>query len=331
MIGAFAALLLQAAPALPGSWDLPATRACSADEVRELTAAPDAADMPFRLTCRATLNGRPILRRVLIEGAEASGAGVDCGGGGIGRPGARTTTRTPTVAVWSRRLDGAEPRWSRPTDVFIRNCTVHGAIRIWGMGAGGRIDDLRTSSRTPGHTAAAQGAAPSHIALTNLTFAATGSIPLYVGPGVTAVTVEGGRFSGRSDSTAVYLDAESADNSLRNLTFAIRTPREIIAVDGSARNTITGNRFALGGQGGIFLYRNCGEDGVIRHQTPSDNIITDNVFSGASAFRPRTVVVGAREGGRRYCADDRGWPFGSSLDDGDHATGNMVARNRTQR
>jgi len=43
------------------------------------------------------------------------------------------------------------------------------------------------------------------------------------------------------------------------------------------------------------------------------------------------VVVGAREGGRRYCADDRGWPFGSSLDDGDHATGNMVARNRTQR
>jgi hypothetical protein len=297
----------------------------------DLTAAPDAADTPFRLTCRASLNGRPILRRVLIEGSEASGAGIDCGGTGIGRPGARTTTQAPTVAIWSRRIDGAEPHWSRPTDVFLRNCTIHGAIRIWGMGVGGRIDDLRTSSRTSGHTAAAQAAGPSHISLTNLTFAATGSIPLYIGPGVTAVTVEGGRFNGRSDSTAIYLDAESARNSLRNLTFDVRTPREIIAVDGSARNSIVGNRFALGGQGGVFLYRNCGEDGVIRHQTPSENVITDNVFTGASMLRPRTVVVGAREGGRRYCGDDRGWPFGSSLDDGDHATRNIVARNGATR
>lgn len=331
MVGPVLALLLQSAPSVPGSWALPATRDCSAAEIRDLTAAPDAADTPFRLTCRADLNGRPVLRRILIEGGEASGAGIDCGGGGLGRPGARTTTQTPTIAVWSRRIDGGEPRWSRPTDVFVRNCTVHGAVRIWGMGAGGRIDDLRDSSRTPGHTAAAQGSAPSHIVLTNLTFVATGSIPLYLGPGVTAVTVEGGRFAGRSDSTAVYLDAESADNSLRNLTFNIRTSREIIAVDGSARNSIVGNRFALGGQGGIFLYRNCGEDAVIRHQTPSDNIITDNVFTGAAMLRPRTVVVGAREGGRRYCGDDRGWPFGSSLDDGDHATGNTVVRNRTVR
>lgn len=330
MIGAVAALLLQS-----GSWDLPATRACSAEEVRDLTAAPDAADTPFRLTCRASLNGRPVLRRILIEGREASGAGIDCGGGGIGGPGARTTTQAPTVAIWSRRIDGSAPAWSRPTDVYLRNCTIHGAIRIWGMGAGGRIDDLRNSSRTPGHTAAAQAAAPSHIALTNLTFAATGSIPLYIGPGVTAVTVQGSRFAGRSDSTAVYLDAESAGNSLRDVTFAIRTPREIIAVDGSARNSIVGNRFALGGQagngGGVFLYRNCGEDGVIRHQTPSDNIITDNVFTGAALLGPRMVVVGSREGGRRYCGDDRGWPFGSSLDDGDHATGNTVAGNRTGR
>jgi hypothetical protein len=303
--------------------------------MRDLTAAPDAADTPYRLTCRAELNGRPILRRVLIEGAEASGAGIDCGGGSIGRPGARTTTRTPTVAVWSRRIDGPVPAWSRPTDIAISRCTIHGAIRIWGMGVGGRIDDLRNSSRTPGHTAAAQGAAPSHIALTGLSFAATGSIPLYVGPGVTAVTVDGGRFTGQSDSTAIYLDAESAGSTVRNVTFDVRTPREIIAVDGSARNAITGNRFALGGQagngGGVFLYRNCGEDGVIRHQTPSGNVITDNVFMGASLLRPRTVVVGAREGGRRYCGDDRGWPFGSSIDDGDHATGNTVARNRTSR
>jgi hypothetical protein len=326
MAGLLLALMLQA-----GGWSLPATRACSAAELRELTAVPNADDTPYRLTCRAELHGRPILRRVLIEGAEASGAGLDCGGGGVGRPGARTTTQAPTVAVWSRRIDGVSPAWSRPTDITLRNCTIHGAIRLWGMGVGGRIDDLRNSSRTPGHTAAAQAAAPSHIVLTGLTFAATGSIPLYVGPGVTAVTVDGGRFGGVSESTAVYLDAESAGAAIRDVTFDIRTAREIVAVDGSARNTITGNRFALGGRGGgIFLYRNCGEDGVIRHQTPSGNVITDNVFIGASWLRPRTVVVGAREGGRRYCGDDRGWPFGSSLDDGDHATGNTVARNRTR-
>lgn len=331
MVGPLLALILQSSALSSGSWALPATRVCSADEVRELTAAPDAADTPFRLTCRAGLNGRTVLRRILIEGAEASGASIDCGGGSIGRPGARTTTQTPTIAIWSRRIDGQSPAWSRPTDIAISHCIIHGAVRVWGMGVGGRIDDLRTSSRTAGHTAATQAAGPSHVSLNDLTFAATGSIPLYVGPGATDVTLDGGRFTGRSDSTAIYLDAESAGNAIRNTSFAITTPREKIAVDGSARNTITGNRFALGGQAGVFLYRNCGEDGVIRHQTPSGNVITDNVFSGASLLRSRTVVIGAREGGRRYCGADRGWPFGSSVDDGDHATGNTVARNRTSR
>ena len=98
-----------------------------------------------------------------------------------------------------------------------------------------------------------------------------------------------------------------------------------------SEDEVTGNRFALGRRGGVFLYRNCGEDAVIRHQTPSDNQITDNVFTGAGWFRSRAVVVGSRDGNRPYCRDDRGWPFGSSLDDGDHATGNVVARNTVRR
>ncbi|CAN5426951.1 right-handed parallel beta-helix repeat-containing protein [soil metagenome] len=302
---------------------LPAARPCSADETTALTAA---SGEPFRLTCRASLNGRSINRPVLIEGAEGSGAGIDCGGGFIGPASAARTTQSPTVAIWSRRLDG--PAWSRPTDVTLTNCTVNGNLRIWGMGALGRQDDLLASSRTAGHTAAAQAAAPTRIALNGVSFQGTGSIPLYLGPGVTNVSLTGGRFGGRSDSTAVYLDAETAEASIIGVSFDIVTPREQIAVDGSARNRITGNRFVLRGQGGVFLYRNCGEDGVIRHQTPSNNIISDNVFSGSTR---RSVVVGSREGGRRYCKDDRGWPFGSSIDDGDHATGNVVARNRTTR
>ncbi len=48
----------------------------------------------------------------------------------------------------------------------------------------------------------------------------------------------GGGFRGRSVSTAVYLDAESAGTVIRDVAFDIRTGREHIAIDGSARNRI---------------------------------------------------------------------------------------------
>jgi len=191
--------------------------------------------------------------------------------------------------------------------------------------------DLLASSRTAGHTQAAQSAAPIRVTLDRVRFEGVGTIPLYVGPGVTRTTVMRSRFVGRSTSTAVYLDAESAGALIQDNDFDIRTGREQIAVDGSGANRIVGNRLALHGKGGVFLYRNCGEDGVIRHQTPSYNQITDNLFTGAGWLRPRAVVIGSREGGRRYCGDDRGWPFGSSADDGDGATGNLTARNIVRR
>lgn len=302
----------------------PADRPCTTQEIRDLTIP---AEQPYRLRCRAELSGVDIRRRVLIEGAEASGASLDCGGATIRAPGSATTS-APTVAVWSRR-EGEH--WSRPADVAIRNCTVVGNVRIWGMGAGGSMRDLLASSRTAGHTLAAQSAAPIRVVLDRVRFQGVGTIPLYVGPGVTRTTVTRSTFTGRSTSTAVYLDAESAGALIQNNDFDIRTGREQIAVDGSGANRIVGNRLALRGKGGVFLYRNCGEDGVIRHQTPSYNQITDNIFTGAGWLRPRAVVVGSREGGRRYCGDDRGWPFGSSIDDGDGATGNLETRNSVRR
>lgn len=321
-------LLLAAEPA-------PAARPCTAAEIAALTAPVSADAPPYRLACRAVLPpGTAVTRRILIEGAESAGASLDCAGGSVGQAGRETTPRAPTIAVWSQQE--ADGRFSRPRDIAIRRCVIHGAVRIWGMGAGGAMSDLRDSSRRPDHTAAAQGAAPTNVRLEDVTLAATGSIPLYVGPGVTGVTVRRARFTGRSVSTAVYLDAESADNLLADSHFDLRAGRELVAVDGSARNRITGNRFALnggllGGRGGVFLYRNCGEDGVIRHQTPSHNLIANNVFTGAGWLRPRAVVVGAREGNRRYCGDDAGWPFGSSVDDGDHATANVVRDNTVRR
>lgn len=301
-------------------------RPCSSAEAAALT-APAAADAPaVRLTCFATLPpGVAVRRHIVFEGAEASGAGLDCNGGSVGVPGRPSTTREPTVAVWSRREGGG---WSIPRDVRITRCTIHGNLRVWGLGRND-IDGLRASSRTPGHTAAAQAAAPTGLTLDNVAFVATGSIPLYVGPGVTGLRMTGGGFRGQSVSTAIYLDAESAGAVIRNVAFDIRTAREQIAVDGSARNRIEGNRFQLNGRGGVFLYRNCGEDGVIRHQTPSDNVISGNRFEGAAWLTPRPVVIGSREGRRRYCGDDAGYPFGSSADNHDRATGNVVSGNIT--
>lgn len=321
-------MLLQATP----QWNLPAARACTAAEVAALLTPVSVDAEPVRLNCRARLQAdQRVTRRLLFEGAEASGAGIDCGGGSLGRPDQVTTGDTPTVAIWSRRsAEGLPPSWSRPTDVTVSNCTVYGAVRVWGMGARSRYDDLRMSSRTTGHVANTQGAAPSHIRLDRVTFIATGAIPLYLGPGVTEIGVSTSRFRGRSEATAVYLDAESGRVTLTDNDFDIRTGREQIAVDGSAHNRITGNRFVLNGRGGIFLYRNCGERGVVRHQTPSYNRISDNVFTGAARLRSRTVVVNARQGGRSYCGEDRGVAFGSSIDDRDNAVGNIVADNVIQ-
>jgi len=302
------------------AWSLPAARACDGREIAALTAE---VDTPYLLACRATLTpGQTIVRPVRIIGAEGSGAQLDCGGGSVGRAGAPVAASAPTIAVWSRRIDAFA--WSRPTDVRISNCRIHGAVRVWGMGADGSYDDLRASSRTPDHTDRLQTAAPSHVTLENVTIRAAGAIPLYIGPGVTRLSLTRSTLEGRSVSTAVYLDAESADNRIEDNLIRTRTQREMIAIDGSARNRITGNRFELGGRPGVFLYRNCGERGVIRHQTPSHNTITANVFRDASRWRPRLVVENTRQGRRSYCDDDKGYPWGSSIDDRDGASDNVV-------
>lgn len=311
-----------------------AARACTAPETAALLAPGTHEDPPVRLTCRARLGpGQTVTRRILIEGEAASGAALICDRAVIGRAGQATTTRTPTIAVWSARADGG---WSRPRDVVIRGCRIHGAIRIWGMEAGRPMAALRESSRRAGHTERLQAAAPVNVRIENVTLTGTGSIPLYVGPGVTGLTLTGSRIDGRSESVAVYLDAESAGNTLSGNVIAVRTGREIIAVDGSARNRITGNVIHLNvgtmrNRGGVFLYRNCGEDGVVRHQTPSGNRITGNTFRASWLGPARGVAVGAREGRRRYCGDDAGHPFGSSMDDGDNAVGNVVSGNRVER
>jgi parallel beta-helix repeat protein len=197
-----------------------------------------------------------------------------------------------------------------------------------GMGRNGQAPEVRESSHKEGHTQRAQAAAPTGILISGVEIEAARGIPIYLAPGVTRVTIENSKLTGWSSSVGIYLDAESANNVIRNNTFSLRAGREVIAVDGSADNRIESNRFEHLSYGGIYLYRNCGEGGTVRHQTPHGNVIAGNRFDTASlGLRACGIWLGSRNGRRYYRHDDDGYPFGSSVDDRDFADDNTLTGN----
>lgn len=252
-----------------------------------------------------------------IKKITASGVVVDCKGG-LYNDGKLTELRIVTS------------RESVPTDVVVRNCRINGAIRIAGLGMNGESAGVNESSKKAGHTERAQAAAPTRILLENLTINADARIPLYLSPGVTGVTLRNSTLTGKSNSVAIYFDAESARNTLEGNTIKVRTgqSREVIALDGSADNQISGNTIRQATHGGIYLYRNCGEGGTVRHQAPQRNRIEGNSFDlTGMAAGSYGIWLGSRDGNRRYCEDDKGFPFGSSVNNGDFANDNVIKGN----
>jgi hypothetical protein len=210
-------------------------------------------------------------------------------------------------------------------NVTIRRCKINGSIRTIGLGHNGEAPGVKASSTRLGHTERAQAAAPTNTQLYGLTITGHGRIPLYFGPGTTRLTMYDSTIKGRSDSVALYLDAESGFNIIRNNTFNIAgASREIIAVDGSANNQLLTNTIKQAPNGGIYLYRNCGEGGTVRHQAPQHNLIAGNTINNTGGYG---IWLGSRNGGRLYCSDDAGFPFGSSKDNGDFADNNTVRDN----
>ena len=258
----------------------------------------------------------PKAERIELVGSAAGGTVIDCAGGWYNEG-----KLTELIIRSEKTADG----WSRPEGIIIRNCRIRGAIRIMGMGRNGEAPGVRGSSVTLGHTERAQAAAPTNIVITNVEIEADYRIPLYLAPGVTGVTVENSRLTGWSCSTAVYLDCESKHNIIRSNVLAVRASREVLAVDGSAFNRIEGNRFENMSWGGIYLYRNCGEAGTVRHQTPRENVIVNNTFVADSLRRGcYGIWLDQRNGQRSYCGQDAGYDFGSSADDRDFADDNTV-------
>lgn len=300
---------------------------CSAGVYSAVKAPATKKDASVELRCSLTLSpGDIISKRLVFSGAVASGTTLDCKGATL--DGARGSINFGRPTILIRSTKNKSGSWSAPSDITVRNCVIKGALRLQGLGANGQAKEVQLSSRTADHTAYAQASAPSKVLLSDLTLIADGKIPLYIGPGVTGVTLEKSSLSGRSNGIAVYLDAESARNTLRGNRFAVTGKREQIAIDGSAGNTITGNSFDNPVSGGIFVYRNCGEGGTIRHQKPQRNTISGNTFTYQTAFLAKPAVwLNSRGGAQRYCFRDPAHPFGSSLSSQDFAQFNTVTGN----
>ena len=61
-----------------------------------------------------------------------------------------------------------------------------------------------------------------------------------------------------------------------------------------------------------------------------DVLITGNIFRTGGWFQAAPIVVNSRNGWRLNCGEDAGYPFGSSLDNSDGGTGNVVAPNTVE-
>lgn len=313
----FSLLLVSAAPA----W----SAMCSTAQIDNILAPATAQNHSVEVACSAKLpKNRPISKRLYFSGSQASNVQFDCNGNTISPT---HISGGDSIVIRSLEQNGA---WSRPENVALQSCRVHGSVRILGMGANGEAEKVKQSSQQTGHTERAQAAAPSQIRLQNMTIMGQNRVPLYLAPGVNGVTVSGSRITGNSSSVAVYLDAESGNNTFINNTIDTQTAsRELIAIDGSANNTFSRNRFSSLNRGGIYFYRNCGEGGTIRHQTPSGNTISDNVFFYRKYNGKLPAVwLGARNGNRKYCEADSGFGFGSSADNRDFADNNVIENNK---
>ena len=288
------------------------------------------------LSCDLTLQPADVItKRLLLIGQVSSGVTIDCNGATLDGGKDRVNAGQDMIEIRSQQRKDAS--WAVPSDIHIRNCQINGSVRVIGMGRNGEAKAIRESSIKEGHIARLRQNAPSDIHLENITLNGSGRIPLYLSPGTHDVTLTGSRIQGESVSVAVYMDAESTRNRITHNDIRVTTThREQIAIDGSSHNIISNNFFGSLSNGGIYLYRNCGEGGTIRHSAPTHNLIQNNSFYYKN-FSPwwewllgkePAIYLGARNGNRNYCDEDKGYDVGSSQSDLDFARDNIIAQNK---
>lgn len=294
---------------------------CTAQKLQEVLQPATAEQPSVYIDCSLTLpKNAKITKQLIFTGGRTANIVFDGNGAEIS-----ATYAKPSVLITSKQDQNT---WQVPHHITIKNLQVMGSLRIHGMAENGQGELLKQSSHQAGHTERAQQAAPHHIVLDNLSLIGGQHNMMYLAPGVHHVTLKNSQFMGQTAGLALYLDAESSHNTIENNTFEVQTKsRELIAVDGSAHNTIRNNRFIDPHHGVIYLYRNCGEGGTVRHQASHHNQIIQNQFELSMSSKLPLVWLASRNGDRNYCDADSGYAFGSSINDKDLAQYNTVSHN----
>ena len=272
---------------------------CSAAKMRAVRATAtrgsipkEGADFEF-IDCSLTFDPkdvRPVTKRLVLEGSKATGVVVKCNGvtidGGPGTPTYNPAEPWSMVEILSKRLDDTGTRWERPMNITFRDgCKIRGSVSLLGI--------TGVESTTPGYATLARNNAPRSIVFDGVTITgvrcneaqAGGAqcVPLYLFSGVNQFQLLNSTINGTSGGPNIYLDDLSFRNTIRNNRIEASNQRdgkarEVLAIDGSSENLIVNNFFSSLEDGGIYLYRNCGEDNSPRLGRPTDNVIINNVF-----------------------------------------------------
>lgn len=167
-------------------------------------------------------------------------------------------------------------------NISIKNCRFYGfessGIRVtWDV-----IDSRKGDDRD-----AIYAKTPRDISISNVTVEKSGRVGIYIDDYVQDLTVADSVISD-SGAVGIYLEHSTQriniiNNQIVNNGYGGRVNREGLAIDSSAHNKVIGNVFKSNNAGGIFLYKNCGENidsgkQVVRWQHSDFNIIKNNYF-----------------------------------------------------
>ncbi len=211
-------------------------------------------------------------------------------------------------------------------NVTVENCRIQNfKNRGISITSGIRIKDF-SSDR-----AANYAVAPNNVVVNNVTVLGSGRGGVYFDSYVTDSVLSNSRVEG-SGKVGVYL--EQATQRIKIVNNVIQGNgtdgrREGMAIDSSAHNTVTGNKFIGNAGGGILIYKNCGENfasgkSALRWQSSDFNVIKDNTFES----EPVGVWIASRQSkdlSKWGCGDPAVDQAGRYYED--HANNNTVEAN----
>jgi hypothetical protein len=234
------------------------------------------------------------------------------------------------------------------TDVTVRNCVVAGflnGMRVTRDGfralpAGDESEYANGTSAITIENSHVYGTRGSGIfvdgfvegvTLRDLEIAGAGGVGIYLEAGSQGNVVEGNLIH-RNGYDDVYGDGVPFVLGGHEFRYH-STGREGLAIDGSRHNVVRGNTFGLNANGGIMLYKNCGEYATERPQQhwtrpygADGNLIEANTFLAER----HGVWVGSRMAENQYfmdCSDPAYLDEGITRYHVDRAQGNVVRGN----